>query len=113
AHLRLTDFMDLPSLQEIQDSFAAIANVKARITEAEGNLLTQPTPTKELLRRQRAIEEAEESNGEEVAAVEASANLPVSPSRGGRFGQRAAKNGGGGLRGDECQGLVDSAHRSC
>jgi hypothetical protein len=27
AHLQLTDFMDLPSLQEIQDSFAAIANV--------------------------------------------------------------------------------------
>src|SRR5947207_6528403 len=83
-HLQLTDFMDLPSLQEIQDSFAAIANVKARITDAEGNLLTQPTPTKEFLRRQRAIEEAEDSNGEEVAAVDASANLPVSPSRDGR-----------------------------
>src|SRR6059058_2313928 len=58
--LRLTDFMDLPTLQEIQDSFAAIANVKATITDAEGNLLTQPTPTKEFLRRQRAIEEAED-----------------------------------------------------
>src|SRR3954469_17705280 len=60
AHLNLTDFMDLPTLQEIQDSFAAIANVKARITDADGNLLTQATPTKEFLRRQRAIEEAEE-----------------------------------------------------
>src|SRR3954469_18475378 len=55
AHLNLTDFMDLPTLQEIQDSFAAVANVKARITDAEGNLLTQPTPTREFLRRQRAI----------------------------------------------------------
>src|SRR5258706_15293632 len=60
THLSLTDFMDLPTLQEIQDSFAAIWNVKATITDAEGNLLTRPTPTKEFLRRQRAIEEAED-----------------------------------------------------
>ena len=52
--------MDLPTLQEIQDSFAAVANVKASITDAEGNLLTQPTPTREFLRRQRAIAEAAE-----------------------------------------------------
>lgn len=59
-NLRLTDFMDLPTLQEIQDSFAAVANVKARITDAEGNLLTQPTPTRAFLRRQRAIAAAEQ-----------------------------------------------------
>jgi hypothetical protein len=38
--LRLTDFMDLPTLQEIQDSFAAVANVKATIADAQGNILT-------------------------------------------------------------------------
>jgi phosphoserine phosphatase RsbU/P len=59
--LRLTDFMDLPTLQEIQDSFAAVANVKAIITDADGNLLTQPTPTKEFLRRQNALAADEES----------------------------------------------------
>src|SRR5688572_29737238 len=59
--LRLTDFMDLPTLQEIQDSFAAVANVKATITDADGNLLTQPTPTKEFLRRQKALAEDEET----------------------------------------------------
>src|SRR4051812_49578699 len=59
--LRLTDFMDLPTLQEIQDSFAAVANVKAIITDADGNLLTQPTPTKEFLRRQKALAEDEET----------------------------------------------------
>jgi phosphoserine phosphatase RsbU/P len=59
--LRLTDFMDLPTLQEIQDSFAAVANVKAIITDADGNLLTQPTPTKEFLRRQKALAEDEEN----------------------------------------------------
>ena len=44
-NLKLTDFMDLATLQEVQDSFAAVANVKATITDATGNLLTQPTPT--------------------------------------------------------------------
>src|SRR3954469_4092621 len=84
AHLNLTDFMDLPTLQEIQDSFAAIANVKARITDASGNLLTQPTPTKEFLRRQRAIEETESGNGE-AAEGESSSNQPAhAPSKDGK-----------------------------
>src|SRR3954453_12442328 len=60
-HLRLTDFMDLPTLQEIQDSFAAVANVKAIITDADGNVITQPNPTKDFLNRQRTIEAAEET----------------------------------------------------
>ena len=54
-NLRLTDFLDLPTLQEIQDSFAAVADVRAVITDADGNLLTQPTPTTGFLRRQRAL----------------------------------------------------------
>lgn len=60
-HLRLTDFMDLPTLQEIQDSFSSMAGVKVSITDAEGNRLTAPTPTSDFLRRQQAIEAAEES----------------------------------------------------
>jgi len=58
-HLKLTDFMDLPTLQEIQDSFAAVANVKTTITDAEGKLLTQQTPTSDFLKRQSAIAEAQ------------------------------------------------------
>jgi sigma-B regulation protein RsbU (phosphoserine phosphatase) len=58
--LLLTDFMDLATLQEIQDSFAAIADVRAIITDAAGNVLTQPQPTKEFLRRQQVIAAAEE-----------------------------------------------------
>jgi sigma-B regulation protein RsbU (phosphoserine phosphatase) len=85
--------MDLPTLQEIQDSFAAIANVKARITDADGNLLTQATPTKEFLRRQQAIEEAENENGDgDGASSESSTEsanpapglAPLSPQRDGR-----------------------------
>src|SRR5262245_18455047 len=62
-NLRLTDFMDLSTLQEIQDNFAAVANVKATITDAQGNVLTQQTPTTEFLRRQRVIEQAENAHG--------------------------------------------------
>src|SRR5437660_4706451 len=62
-NLRLTDFMDLATLQEIQDNFAAVANVKATITDADGNLLTQATPTSEFLRRQRVIAQAEDAQG--------------------------------------------------
>src|SRR5947209_17530177 len=60
-NLHLTDFLDLATLQEIQDSFAAVANVKAVITDAAGERLTQATPTTDFLRRQRAIAMAEES----------------------------------------------------
>src|SRR5438128_2400165 len=66
--LRLTDFMDLPTLQEIQDSFAAVANVKATITDADGKLLTQPTPTKEFLRRQLALAADEENQSTQPAS---------------------------------------------
>src|ERR671912_2924976 len=57
-NLRLTDFMDLATLQEIQDSFAAVADVKATITDAAGNVLTQPTPTASFIKRQRALADA-------------------------------------------------------
>jgi serine phosphatase RsbU (regulator of sigma subunit) len=57
-NLRLTDFMDLATLQEIQDSFAAVADVKATITDATGNVLTQPTPTASFIKRQRALADA-------------------------------------------------------
>ena len=59
-NLRLTDFMDLGTLQEIQDSFAAIANVRATITDADGTLVTSATPTAEFQRRQRALADADE-----------------------------------------------------
>src|SRR6185503_12907640 len=70
-NLRLTDFMDLPTLQEIQDSFAAIAGVKATITDADGNLLTQPVPTNAFMRRQRALadEQPQRQGGVYVAPI--------------------------------------------
>ncbi|HTW93277.1 MAG TPA: SpoIIE family protein phosphatase [Tepidisphaeraceae bacterium] len=57
---RLTDFLDVATLQEIQDSFGAVANVKASITDAEGKLITQANPTSDFLKGQQAIAAAEE-----------------------------------------------------
>jgi sigma-B regulation protein RsbU (phosphoserine phosphatase) len=59
-NLKLTDFMDLQTLQEIQDNFASIANVRATITDADGAVLTQAQPTREYVRRQMVLAAAEE-----------------------------------------------------
>src|SRR3954467_5121490 len=63
-NLRLTDFMDVQTLQEIQDSFAAVASVRATITDADGNRLTQPAPTSDFIKRQQTLAAAEESTAE-------------------------------------------------
>jgi len=52
--------MDVSTLQEIQDSFAAVANVKATITDASGTVLTQPNPTRDFMERRDAIARAEQ-----------------------------------------------------
>ena len=55
ADLKLTDFMDLAALQEIQDGFAAIANVKAIITDSAGTRLTDPNPASSFLLKRDVI----------------------------------------------------------
>jgi len=54
-NLRLTDFLDVSTLQEIQDSFAAVVDVRARIMDADDKVVTQGAPTKEFLRRQSVL----------------------------------------------------------
>jgi phosphoserine phosphatase RsbU/P len=86
--LSLTDFLDLATLQEIQDSFAALASVKAYITDAEGRALTQTAPSSEFLRRQRAIAAAEDkADGTAV---------PTGPAAGGGGAGGGGGGGGGG-----------------
>jgi sigma-B regulation protein RsbU (phosphoserine phosphatase) len=93
-HLRLTDFLDLPTLQEIQDSFAAVANVKAVITDAEGGTLTQPAPTTEFLRRQRAIAAAEENPAQlQKEGTEYVAPIMVNNQRLGTLRMSVARDG--------------------
>ena len=62
--LQLTDFLDLSVLQEIQDSFTAVAGVKALIADADGRVITQAQPTAEFLRRQNTLA-AEVATGQE------------------------------------------------
>ncbi len=93
-NLRLTDFMDLPTLQEIQDSFAAVANVKATITDAEGNLLTQPTPTREFLRRQKALAAEEDQEGPQREGGEYVAPITVNNQRLGMIHMSARETSG-------------------
>lgn len=81
--LKLTDFMDVQTLQEIQDSFTAVANVKATITDADGQLITQPMPTTDFLKRQQTLALAEESlsEGPQKAGREFIAPIIVSGQR--------------------------------
>ena len=94
-NLRLTDFMDLPTLQEIQDSFAAVANVKATITDAAGNVLTQPTPTREFLRRQKVL--AEEGEQPQRDGAEFVAPIMVNNQRLGTVRMTAGTPAGNGV----------------
>lgn len=59
--LHLTDFMDLAALQEMQDGFAAIAGVKAIITDPAGNRLTSAEPSGSFLLKRDVIATQEES----------------------------------------------------
>jgi serine phosphatase RsbU (regulator of sigma subunit)/ligand-binding sensor protein/chorismate mutase len=92
-NLTLTDFMDVPTLQEIQDSFAAVADVKATITDADGTVLTQPTPTREFLRRQKVL--AEEGGSTQKEGTEYVAPIIVNNQRLGtiRMSGRVSING--------------------
>jgi sigma-B regulation protein RsbU (phosphoserine phosphatase) len=94
-NLRLTDFLDLPTLQEIQDSFAAVANVKAVITDANGERITQATPTSDFLRRQRAIALAEDNraDGPQKEGAEFVAPIIVNNQRLGTIRMIASRQG--------------------
>ena len=54
--LSLTDFLETSTLQEIQDSFTAVAGLATRICDAEGNQLTAPTDPRERARSDAALD---------------------------------------------------------
>jgi sigma-B regulation protein RsbU (phosphoserine phosphatase) len=90
-NIRLTDFVDVATLQEIQDSFAAVAGVNATITDAQGNILTQATPTSDFLRRQSALADAHEQPQRE--GTEYVAPITVNDQRLGTIRMRARNAG--------------------
>lgn len=87
--LKLTDFVDRAVLQEIQDAFAAVAHVRAFIFDAEGKPLTQPTPSREFLARQRSIAESEASEGPQREGREYVAPIQIGPHRFGTIRMKA------------------------
>ncbi len=60
----LTDFLDVATLQDIQDSLAAVAQVTACIRNAQGEPLTQPTASDRFQARSAAIASARKDRGD-------------------------------------------------
>jgi len=54
--LSLTDFLDLPTLQEIQDSFTTLTRLATSIRDADGNIITTPTEADELFQSDLVID---------------------------------------------------------
>ncbi len=61
---KLTDFIDAATLQDIQDSLAAVAQVKASILDPAGTPLTSKTASKRFLSRSAAIADARRQKGD-------------------------------------------------
>ncbi|MDX1682884.1 MAG: SpoIIE family protein phosphatase [Phycisphaeraceae bacterium] len=73
----LTDFLDLDTLQAIQDSFAVMAGLGTQIVDAEGQPLTRPTDPDREASTERTVQwltqpEAEESSASFTAPIEVS-----------------------------------------
>jgi len=56
ARLTLTDFLDLPTLQEIQDSFTTLTRLETSIRDAQGNVVTDATKADELFQSDLAMD---------------------------------------------------------
>ncbi len=61
---RITDFIDAPTLQDIQDSLAMVAQVKATILDMGGQPLTQTTVSDRFSSRSAAIAAARKNKGD-------------------------------------------------
>lgn len=62
--VRLTEFLDLATLQDIQDSLAMVAQVKASILDNNGQALTQTTVSERFSNRSAAIAAAQKKKGD-------------------------------------------------
>src|SRR5947209_5621900 len=64
ATMKLTEFLDLATLQDIQDSLAMVAQVKASILDTSGAPLTQTTVSERFSNRSAAIVAARKQKGD-------------------------------------------------
>lgn len=90
SQLKLTDVVDRAILQEIQDSFAAVAGVRASIFDIDGNPLTQPTPSREFVARQKSIAETEAREGPQKEGREYVAPIQIGSLRFGTIRMKPA-----------------------
>src|SRR5947209_492295 len=81
ANLRLTQFLDLATLQDIQDSLVMVAQVKASIQDAAGTALTQTTVSERFSTRSAAIAAARKQKGDAELDQPFSAPIEVAGQR--------------------------------
>jgi phosphoserine phosphatase RsbU/P len=75
---RLTDYIDPATLQDIQDSLASVAGVKATILDPQGKALTQTTLSKRFQTRSAAIAASRNQKGDGTLDQPFSAPIIVS-----------------------------------
>jgi len=75
---RLTDYIDLATLQDIQDALASVAGVKAMILDPSGKALTQATVSKRFQTRSAAIAATRNQKGDGTLDQSFSAPIIVS-----------------------------------
>ncbi|MGC8560336.1 MAG: SpoIIE family protein phosphatase [Phycisphaerae bacterium] len=73
----LTDFLDVDTLQDIQDSLASVAQVSACIRDARGQPLTEPTVSDRFQARSAAIAAAQRDGGPDSLSQPFSAPIMV------------------------------------
>ncbi len=78
ASARLTDYIDAATLQDIQDSLASVARVKATILDSQGVPLTHTTVSKRFQTRSAAIAQARQQKGDTALEQPFSAPIVVS-----------------------------------
>ena len=83
ASTRLTDYIDAATLQDIQDSLASVARVKATILDSQGVPLTHTTVSKRFQTRSAAIAASHSAKGDTALDQPFSAPIVV---RGQRLG---------------------------
>ncbi len=116
--MRLTEFLDLATLQDIQDSLAMVAQVKATILDTAGVPLTQTTVSERFSNRSAAIVAARKQKGDTnldepfsapiivndvrlgSIVMEPAKSAPLKKFAGDAAGEEAGAGGGAGADGD-------------
>ena len=89
--MKLTEFLDLATLQDIQDSLAMVAQVKASIVDNAGQPLTQTSVSERFSNRSAAIAAARRQRGDSDLDQPFSASIIVNDVKLGTIVMEPAK----------------------